>query len=178
MVAAATTIVDSIYREYQEVHNYLSASGEISHAQVVMDAFRRNLVVSAASLFEQLIKDAIMDFSNHRTGDDPAIACLVRIALVERGFHQMFSWKDSSPNSFFAYFGDPLGSSMRKTCSDNPELKLAAKRFLELGELRNSMVHSNFAMFSFENTPEEAFAKYRQAKIFVDYVVCQLAKPQ
>jgi len=173
----APTIVDRIYSDYLGLRQYLEGNGELSHVQLVVDAFRRNLVISAASLFEQLLKDAIIDLSRTRTDGDAAIMCLVRVGVVDRGFHLMFSWKDRSPNSFFAYFGDPLGSAMRKDCANDPKLRDAGRAFLELGQLRNSMVHTNFAMFAFDDSPEEAYAKYLEAKLFVDYILDKFTQP-
>ncbi len=171
------TIVDAIYRDYKGLSEYLDQRSEPSYAQLVADSLRRNLVVSAASLFEQQIKDALIEFSRHRTDGDQAVMSLVRLTLVDRGFHTMFDWKGSSPNSFFSYFGDPFGSSLKKQCSDDYGLKEAAKAFLELGQLRNAMVHSNFAVFTFEKTAEEAYDQYRRAKVFVDFVITSLSSP-
>ncbi len=181
MTDISATVVDNLYRGYQDLQSYLEEAGETSHAQFVREAFRRNLVVSGASLFEQFIKDAIDAFSDHRSNGDVAVITLVQMGVTSRNYHQMFSWDQRNANKFFGYFGstsNSLGASMRQECGRSKELQEAAKAFMELGELRNELVHRNFALMSFEETVEESYARFQKAKKFVEYVLRRLEKSE
>jgi hypothetical protein len=50
-------------------------------------------------------------------------------------------------------------------------LKSSVEAFLELGFLRNCLVHQNFAGYVFEKTNEEVYALYQRASVFVDRVL-------
>lgn len=181
MTDISATVVDSLYRSYQDLQSYLEAVGETSHAQFLREAFRRNLVVSGASLFEQFIKDAIDTFSDHRSKGDVAVITLVQMGVTSRNYHQMFDWNLRNTNRFFGYFGSTsgsLGASMKQECGQKKELQDAAKAFMELGQLRNELVHRNFALMPFEETVEESYARFQKAKTFVEYVLRRLAKSQ
>ena len=44
----------------------------------------------------------------------------------------------------------------------------AIRAFLELGQMRNELVHENFATFALEKTSEEIYALYSKAVPFVE----------
>ncbi len=50
------------------------------------------------------------------------------------------------------------------------DLSEAVAAFLELGDLRNLLVHENFAAYLLEKTSEEIYKLYRQALRFVGYI--------
>ena len=54
------------------------------------------------------------------------------------------------------------------------ELKDALAAFLELGNLRNELVHGNFAAFPFNKTAEEVYALYQRADKFVAFVEAKI----
>jgi hypothetical protein len=87
-----------------------------------------------------------------------------------------FDWTGKTANTFFKLFGEPLGTSMREEVKKNGDLKVACNAFLELGYLRNCLVHQNFASFAFEKTAAEVYAEYKVAASFVDYVVGRLSE--
>jgi len=54
-------------------------------------------------------------------------------------------------------------------------VSFALEAFLELGFLRNCLVHQNFAGYVFEKTNEEVYQLYRQASVFAERVIRALS---
>lgn len=163
------TIVDDRYDEGASVVARLFEEGSLSEGQALQDLLRRTFVVGAASFFEQRLKDALLDFTSKRSNADSAVVSLVKTALVDRGFHQMFQWEAKNANRFFTFFGPELGEEMKKKCG--AELRGPMQSFMELGNLRNCIVHQNFHVFYFEKTLDECYVSYRDAILFVDFVL-------
>jgi hypothetical protein len=170
----AESIIDRIYAEHQSLAQYLAGRAEPSFRQTVDDDFRKLLALSVASLFEHTITDAILRFCDIRAGGDPALVCLVRMKAVERQYASYFDWNKKTANTFFKLFGEVLGASMKDEVKNNTQLKAGCDAFLELGYLRNCLVHQNFASFLFEKTAEEVYEEYKLANNFVDYLVTRL----
>ncbi|MGH9352579.1 MAG: hypothetical protein ACRD2G_10520, partial [Terriglobia bacterium] len=78
---------------------------------------------------------------------------------------------------FFSLLGEQMGAKLKTEARSEP-LKSGLDAFLELGSLRNSLVHQNFAGYAFEKTNEEVYALYRRAFIFVNKVLEDLAPIQ
>lgn len=167
------TIVDERYEESAAVLARLFEEGALSEAQALQDVLRRSFVVGAASYFEQILKDALLGFVSGRSSGDTAMTSLVKMSLVDRGFHQMFQWEGKNANKFLAHFGPDLGEAMRRVCGG--QLRDSVEAFMELGNLRNCIVHQNFHVFYFEKTMDECYASYKSAQEFVEYVAEQIA---
>lgn len=173
MPTTKRTIIDDYYDQYSALIKKLVDEGSLSEAQALQDTLRRTSVVGAASFFEQALKDALLTFVSNRSGSDPAVTTIVKMSLIDRGFHQMFQWEGKNANKFFSHFGSELGEEMKKGCAG--ELKSPVQSFMELGNLRNCIVHQNFHIFYFEKTLDECYASYRDAQQFVSFVLQSLS---
>jgi hypothetical protein len=172
----ADSVIDKMFADHHALSQYLGEKTEPSFLRMVDDDFRKLLALSVASLFEHVLTDAILNFCNIKAGGDPALFCFVRMKAVERQYATYFDWTGKTANTFFKLFGEPLGTSMREEVKKNGDLKVACNAFLELGYLRNCLVHQNFASFAFEKTAAEVYAEYKVAASFVDYVVGRLSE--
>ena len=63
---------------------------------------------------------------------------------------------------------------MTQETAGSDELKQSIKAFLEIGNVRNQLVHQNFASFSLEKTAAEIYALYKCALYFVDLIPTRL----
>ena len=172
----AMSIIDKIYAEHQALEHYLTENAQPSFGQAVADDFRKLLALSVASFFEHTLTEAILNFCTVKAAGDPGLVCFVRMKAVERQYSTYFQWDQKTPNSFCSLFGEPLGASMKNDVKNKPELKAACAAFLELGALRNRLVHQNFASFPFEKTAEEVYEEYKSGSKFVDYIVARLGE--
>ena len=57
---------------------------------------------------------------------------------------------------------------MEEKVKSDPALDESIKAFLQLGSLRNQLVHQNFAQFTVDFTAEDIFDLYQKANEFVE----------
>jgi hypothetical protein len=166
----ADTIIDSAYEDNASLLLYLSERNELSLLRTVDDAFRKTLVLSAASLFEHQISDAIHSYCDRKSGSDACVLALVRIKVLKRQYFSYFDWDNKRPGPFFSLLGEDIGEKLKTESKVDP-LKSSVEAFMEIGFLRNCLVHQNFAGYVFEKTNEEVYTLYRQASVFVGRVL-------
>jgi hypothetical protein len=92
---------------------------------------------------------------------------IVKTKAIDMQYHAWFDWDKRQANKFFRMFGDGFSNFMQPKLTENPQLEKAIAAFLEIGDLRNRMVHQNFATFTLEKTLEEVYSLYRDAAPFV-----------
>src|SRR5258708_19751436 len=99
------TIIDRLYDDNRALLDYLNKAGEVSLANIISESFRKALVLSAASYFESLIQDTIVEVVRERAGGTDAILEFVKNKAIERQYHSYFDWNRNNPNKFFTLFG-------------------------------------------------------------------------
>src|SRR5436305_3281303 len=166
----ANTIIDKSYEDNASLLSYLSERNEISLLRTVNDSFRKTLVLSAASLFEHQISDAVHAYCVRKSGADPCVLALIRIKALKRQYFTYFDWDNKRAGPFFSLLGEDIGEQLKAESRVDP-LKSSLEAFLELGFLRNCLVHQNFAGYVFDKTNEEVYALYNQAYAFVERIV-------
>lgn len=167
------TIIDKAFEDNTALRAYLSDRNEISLLRTVDDAFRKTLVLSVASLFEHQITDALHTYCVQKSGSDACILALIRNKAIKRQYFTYFDWENRRAGPFFSLLGELIGEKLKTECKIEP-LKSALDAFLEIGSLRNSLVHQNFAGYAFDKTNEEVYTLYRDASVFVDQVLQKL----
>lgn len=165
---------EQIERQYEDethLYEYLMQHGEVSYASYLDAAYRKVLALSAASFFESKVSEIIIQYARIVSGKDKRITELVRRKVIERQYHTLFEWKTKSTNSFWALFGDDTKLKVKTELSQNAELKEAEENFLYVGNLRNLIVHENFAEYEICNiTAKKIYEKYQSACEFVTYI--------
>jgi len=171
MHAEVTTFIDALFSEQKELIDFLQQQGELSYSQSVEVFLSKTLLLSCASYFESRITNAISDYAKRVSNEDEALTSLVRTKAIERQYHTYFQWREGnrSANPFFAMFGSALKDSAKQELK-NTELLQASAAFLELGDLRNLLVHENFASYPLEKTADEIYQLYSVALKFVIYI--------
>ena len=161
------TKVDQLYQDFQEILLLLDQA-EASLLLTAEEAFRKNLLVSAASYFEREIKGHIVRLVEKSSRGNETIVAFVRNKAIERQYHTYFQWEQRNANSFFGLFGEGFKSFMVERVRQDLEYENAVHAFLELGKERNRLVHQNFGGVFLEKTSEEIFCLYRTACAFVN----------
>ncbi len=157
--------------------NHLNHQNQFSYSQRVASFLSKTLLLSSASYFETRLSNAILDYATRISHGDEALISLVRNKAIERQYHTFFQWKASrSSMPFFGMFGSTIKDTAKQDLRDR-ELSQAADAFLELGDLRNLLVHENFAMYSLDRTPDEVYELYSVALRFVVYIEHKLNPP-
>lgn len=81
------TIVDRIYKDNLELLEYLNQQKEISFASQFDVTFKKSLLLSSASFFEEEICKIVQDFVERKTSNDKCITSLVKRKVIERQYH-------------------------------------------------------------------------------------------
>jgi hypothetical protein len=89
-------------------------------------------------------------------------APLVRIKVLKRQYFSYFDWDNRRAGPFFSLLGEIIGEKLKAESKVDP-LKSSLEAFLELGFLRNCLVHQNFAGYVFDKTNEEVYGLYPYA---------------
>ena len=104
---------------------------------------------------------------NECTGATDAILAFVKNKAIERQYHTYFDWERSNANKFFSLFGTGFKDFMIARVKESKELAASIEAFLELGNIRNQLVHQNFAVFPLDKTAGRFISYTRQASLFV-----------
>lgn len=155
--------------EHHLLMNHLRQSGgDISLQTRVEEAFSKTLLISAASYYEHRLTEILVGIYLEMTEGKTALADFVRSQATGRRFSQLFNWDRPNANSFFGLFGSEFSDYMKQRVGGDQELGESARAFLELGHLRNQLVHGNYASFPLSKTVAEVSDMYQKAWRFVE----------
>ena len=161
--------IAAMVAEHRQLIAHLQSTGAISLQATVEPAFAKTLLVSAASYYEHRMTEVLVGlYESDSNGGPTALTEFVRNQAIGRRYAQLFSWGDNNANSFFRSFGIGFRAYMVEKVRDDRALDESIKAFLELGKLRNAMVHGNYMNFTLNKTVAEVFELYQKANIFVE----------
>jgi hypothetical protein len=98
-------------------------------------------------------------------------------------YHTYFNWGEKgdldkpgkNANTFFSLFGEEFKKNVEAEINADKNLESAVKVFLEIGHIRNTLVHSNFAAYNLDNkTADEIFELYKKGFEFIVYIQAKL----
>lgn len=173
------TPVDILNQEYQSIIGFLDSNGQPSLSSDVNRYFKKVITLSSASYFEHRIQEILIQFISRETNNSSRAISFFKKKAIGMQYHKLFAWgeKDNpdkpgkNANSFFALFGDDFKKKIEAEIKSSEDLERSVKAFLEIGHLRNILVHSNFAAYDIENkTAEEIFRLYENGLLFVKFV--------
>lgn len=162
------TIIDIYYKENVEILEYLESKNEISFKASTDVKLKKILVLYIASYFEVEICSVIHSYVKRETSGD-FISSLVQNKAIKRQYHTFFSWESNNANSFFGMFGKDFKLKASKEIASNG-LEQSISAFLELGRIRNEMVHQNAGVYVVDKTTEEVYEIYKEAEKFLVFV--------
>ena len=159
--------------DHRELVAHLQAGRQAQLQSRAEEAFAKTLTVAAASYFEVRLTQIIIELYRDMTQGVEALEQFVKSQAIGRRFAQLFQWEQNrrpgrNANSFYRMFGDGFSDYMQQKIREDRELDEAVRAFLEIGNLRNQMVHGNYADFRLDRTVEDVYALYAKASIFVD----------
>ena len=161
-----TTIVETLYREFEEIKVFLAQSGQASYLSTADNNFKKNILLASASYFESRIKKFIEEYTNENSNE--LVANFVLNKAISRQYHTYFNWDAKNANTFFSLFGTDFKNFMTTKIKEDDSVSKSVTDFIELGRERNRLVHQNFASFTVEKTADEIFETYKSAKTFTD----------
>ncbi len=162
----ALEAVHNLFSRYDKNYKQLIDKNEISFATDYEEQFSKVLLLACASYFETKIIHTIFDILQKDTANPDLISNFILNKALSRKYHTLFNWQDKNANTFFGLFGDNFKEFMKNEIKNNPELSESIKDFLELGRLRNELVHNNYALFNLPLTINEIKAKFNSSQKF------------
>ncbi|WP_410210098.1 HEPN domain-containing protein [Aquirhabdus sp.] len=157
--------VQKLYIDHQDYYKFLMENGQISFANDYLSQFSKIFLLAAASYFEGSLLRAIHGMVNPSK-------CVLTTDFIDnkalkRQYHTLFDWATPSASGFFSLFGVGFKDFMKAKIRNDANLKESINSFLEIGSLRNQLVHNNFATFALQATASEIFIKFNDANLFV-----------
>jgi hypothetical protein len=188
------TPVEQLKQEYDAIVEFLDSQHQPSLHNDLNKNFRKVLLLSAGSYFENQITSILSNFVRTKSNNDERVVNFLEKKAISGQYSKLFDWgrqnQPESPtknaNAFFKLFGDNFKSQieqeLKSNNGDTQEQKAIKKNlndsieaFIEIGHLRNILVHSNFAAYNYDQkTTEEIFELYKKAESFLDYVETKL----
>ena len=162
-----STPVDRLYDESSSIIAALG-SNEPSLAAAAGDSFRKTLILASASYFEHLVSKCVVEFVHELSSGNELVVGIVKNKAVSRQYHTWFDWSKTNANAFFGLFGVTFKQRMEERVKNSDELRNSVRAFLEVGNIRNTMVHQDFASFALDKTLDEIYALYDQSLLFVN----------
>lgn len=162
--------VDTTFNRLAETILKLAEYEELSLVVSAEENGRKTILLSAASEYEHLLCETVRDLTRQISKESPQIVALVEKKAISRQYHTWFDWNNNSASPFYSLFGDDFSTSMKELKKSDASFSDAHDAFLELGLLRNQLVHNNFATFHLEKTAAEIFERYKVGLGFIDRV--------
>jgi hypothetical protein len=169
------TIVDKIYNDFKGLLQYLEQNQQVSMINDADNNFKKVLLLSAASYFEHEITEILIKFVKIKSNDNKEIYSFIKIKGIDRKYYTYFSWEKKNANQFFALFGEEFKQEIINKINSESELEDSIKAFLEIGRLRNELVHENFASYPLDKTAEEIYGQYKQSLPFIELLSIKLS---
>ena len=173
------SIVDILYGEYLDIVSYLNDNSQPSLSSDTDRYFKKIIVLSSASFFEHKIQKILVNFISVSTNENLRLINLLKKKAIGGNYHTFFAWGEKNnpdkpgknANVFFSLFGDDFKVEIQKIVKDDERLSESIKSFLEIGHLRNILVHSNFAAYNLDNkTTEEIYELHKKSVYFVEFI--------
>lgn len=163
-------LVERLMQDHKAVIEYLNIQGEISFQSTMESSTPKVILLAAASDLESRIQQIIVDYYDQVTNSCEFASHFVYNKAIRQQYHTYFDWRNRSANSFFALFGDRFRAKAKAAVNADEELARAVSDFCELGDLRNQLVHQNYAAFLMTKTTEDVYRLYISALTFIDFL--------
>lgn len=173
------TIIDTLYAEYLDIVSFLNDKSQPSLSSDTDRYFKKIIVLSSASFFEHEIQNILVNFISMSTNDNLKLINLLKKKAIGGNYHTFFAWGEKNnpdkpgknANVFFSLFGDDFKIEVQEIIKNNENLSGSIKAFLEIGHLRNILVHSNFAAYNLDNkTTEEIYELHKKSVDFIEFI--------
>lgn len=159
--------VEEMYKSFESDKGELTNLSLLSITSTYESQFSKYLILVSASNFEERVTQILDEI----LGKSDLQSSFLRNFSIKRKYHALFSWEQSgkryNAKSFFKLFGEDFLEHVTKYIKEN-SLEDPIHSFIEIGNLRNRMVHQNICAFTIDLTTKEIFNKSSEANRFVE----------
>src|SRR5664280_1314030 len=160
-------LIDALRADNEALKSVLTAT-EPSLVVSTEATMAKVLLLASASHLEQMTQEILLSFFSEITAGTPAAVEFVRNKAIARQYHTLFQWDKSNVSHFFGLFGKDFKKIAEETVKADSDLDLCIRAFLEVGSLRNQLVHQNYASFVLDKTADDIVELYYRAARFLD----------
>ena len=165
--------IEELYNDHKDLTAFLERKRQLQLRSRVEDTLRKSLLIAVASYFEVAFTETIVSLYREETNPAGPLAQFVKKQAIGRRFAQLFEWDKgneagNNANRFYRLFGEEFSTYMKKRVDSNKCLRESVQAFLEIGHLRNRMVHGNYADVQFNHTVGDIYNLYKKANIFIE----------
>ncbi|MGR3976853.1 hypothetical protein FW754_04070 [Acinetobacter sp. 1207_04] len=175
------SLIHDMYLDYSEDNKILN-SILINHAELTSfysgynNLYTKSFLVACSNSFEKKWLDFLPNFLS---GDNPLTKNFIRTQAVDRKFHTMFDWKNNSAGPFYGAFGEDFKKFIAGKIKADKYLKSKQDAFLELGKLRNLIVHEGIHNFNLQRDIKSVYELFNNSldySIFIYQSICDFFK--
>jgi hypothetical protein len=159
--------VESIMRDVSAIEDFFRERQEISFLSVMEATAPKVLLLAAASYLEYLTQRILLEYFKLATNGNEHAIEFVKNKAIERQYHSYFDWTSRNANKFFGLFGQKRKAQILRQIAEDDKLASAISSYLELGGLRNQLVHRNYGAFVLDKTVQDIFHLYESALYFL-----------
>lgn len=160
-----SAVIGRIKNDHDSLNKLLGKT-EPSLALSAGNLLAKSLLIAGASELETELTRILSDFFEEASNGSTMVVEFARRKGINRQYHTFFQWDSNNGNSFYSLFGPDFKTAMIAQVNSDANLNNWVQDFLKLGDLRNQLVHENFAAFSLNNTVDEIFSIYENAERF------------
>jgi len=171
-MASTRNVVDEFYDNYVSLLKLLEAKREISLQSWAGEFFRRIIVLVAANHLESEVKSILRNLVKTKSGE-PKLESFLD-ASMERQYHTYFQWNKRNANAFLGRFGKSFKEAVERDVEDNEELEVSIKAFMEIGDLRNTLLHEKLLEVTLEKSVDDFYQLHNKALLFIGYLKTKL----
>ena len=167
--------INKLYDDFENLKNYLLENKELDYLNIVENQFTKNLIISSASFLESKMQEILINFID-TTSNHNLITSFFKNKAISRQYHSYFDWNGNNANNFLGLFGtDFKEKTKEKIKKENIDGYI--KSFLELGRIRNELVHQNFTLYSTDKTTKEIIELFNNSYKFLNFFEKELKIP-
>ncbi|MFE2346985.1 HEPN domain-containing protein [Kitasatospora cineracea] len=160
--------VELLYRDQRQILDALQLSEPSFHTSL-QAMLPKVLMLAAASEFEHYVCGYIREYvAEVSTGN--RVGFLVERKAISRQYHTFFDWPNRKAGSFWALFGPAFKKAAELEVSEKDKLREGLAAFLEVGAVRNLLIHNNYADVTINTTLDEVYALYVKGWDFVSHL--------
>jgi hypothetical protein len=157
--------IEMLFDQLSRLVESLKLTGEPSLAISVSEVASKSLLIAAASRFEAQFTEMFAQVAAQLS--TPAIAEFALNQGVTRKFHTLFDWSSGNANTFYKLLGKDFKERAGQRAVTDDAFARSIKEFVDIGNDRNKLVHSDFASFPLTATLDELVERYRLARSFL-----------
>jgi len=164
--------INKLYNDFESLKSYLLTNKELDYLNTVEKQFTKNLIISSASFLESYTQDILIDFVES-TSNHQLITSFFKNKAISRQYHTYFDWNGKNANSFLGLFGIDFRDTIKAKIKEE-KYEQYIKDFLELGKIRNELVHQNFTLYTTDKTTKEIIELFNSAYKFLEFFAQEL----